>query len=415
MRKETEVLGVGLLGSGFINEFHLKAFRYVREAEITAICSRTSEGASRLAEQARAWGLGEPRVYTDLRAFLQDPQVEAVWVGVPNYLRLEVAEAIADEVRSGRASLRGVAWEKPMARNLKEARTIYQALTEAGVLHGYLENQIYAPSLVRGKELTWKRGAALAGPPYLARAAEEHSGPHRPWFWRGDLQGGGVLSDMMCHSVAAGWFLLTPLGDPMTRLRPETVSAQIAGLKWVRPSYAEELFQATGGQVDYRQAPAEDYAAARVVFRAPSGEKMLVEASTSWSFVGPGLRLTFELLGPEYSLFVNTLEGEAKIFFSRRVQGEAGEDLVEKQNAEQGLMPFLAEEAFTYGYISEDQHMVQAFLKGVRPLTTLEEGLAITELLMAAYLSAEEGCTVALPEANLEDFVPAVQKGTWKP
>jgi hypothetical protein len=167
--------------------------------------------------------------------------------------------------------------------------------------------------------------------------------------------------------------------------------------------------------VDYRSAPAEDYAAARVVLRTPEGKKVLVEASTSWSFVGPGLRLTFELLGPEYSLFVNTLEGEAKVFFSRRVQGEAGEDLVEKQNAEQGLMPFLAEEAFTYGYVAENQHMVQSFLDGRRPYTTLEEGLRVTEILMAAYLSAETGALVPLPEANLADFVPAVQRGAWRP
>lgn len=415
MRRDVEVLGIGLLGSGFINEFHLKAFRYVRQAEVVAVCSRTEEGASRLAGQARAWGLGEPRVYTDLRAFVQDPEVEAVWVGVPNHLRLGVAETIADEVRSGRASLRGVAWEKPMARNLKEARAILQVLEEAHIPHGYLENQIYAPAVVRGRELVWKRGAALAGPPYLARAAEEHSGPHRPWFWRGDLQGGGVLSDMMCHSVAAGWFLLTPPGERMAQLRPVAVSAQVAGLKWIRAPYAEELARITGGEVDYRKAPAEDYASAHVVFQTPGGDKVLVEASTSWSFVGPGLRLTFELLGPEYALFINTLEGDAKVFFSRRVQGEAGEDLVEKQNAEQGLMPFLAEEAFTYGYVGEDQHMVRSFLEGSRPLTTLEEGLAVTELLMAAYLSAQTGATVYLPEKNLEEFVPAVQTGNWRP
>ncbi len=415
MRREMEVLGIGLLGAGFINEFHLKAFRYVRGAEITAICSRTHGSAERLAELAQSLGVGRPRVYTDLRAFLQDPEVEAVWVGVPNHVRLEVAETIADEVRSGRSALRGLAWEKPMARTLKEAQAILQALEDAGVPHGYLENQIYAPSLTRGKELVWRRGAPLAGRPYLARAAEEHSGPHRPWFWRGDLQGGGVLSDMMCHSVAAGWFLLTPPGTPMAQLLPEAVTAQMAGLKWAHSPYAEALFQETGGEVDYRSAPAEDYAAARVVLRTPEGKKVLVEASTSWSFVGPGLRLTFELLGPEYSLFVNTLEGEAKVFFSRRVQGEAGEDLVEKQNAEQGLMPFLAEEAFTYGYVAENQHMVQSFLEGRRPYTTLEEGLRVTELLMAAYLSAETGALVPLSEANLADFVPAVQRGAWRP
>ena len=94
---------------------------------------------------------------------------------------------------------------------------------------------------------------------------------------------------------------------------------------------------------------------------------MVAQASTSWSFVGAGLRLTYEVLGPEYSLAINTLDSEAKVFFSRRVQGPAGEDMVEKQNAEQGLMPFVADEAVTYGYTDENRHMVEAFLDGKQP------------------------------------------------
>ena len=47
---------------------------------------------------------------------------------------------------------------------------------------------------------------------------------------------------------------------------------------------------------------------------------LIVEATTSWSYVGAGLRLTMELLGPEYSMSVSTLDGGAKVFFSRRIQ-----------------------------------------------------------------------------------------------
>ena len=71
-----------------------------------------------------------------------------------------------------------------------------------------------APSIVRGKDIIWRRAAPIAGRPYLARAAEEHSGPHMPWFWRGDLQGGGVLNDMMCHSVEVARYMLTEPGKP---------------------------------------------------------------------------------------------------------------------------------------------------------------------------------------------------------
>ena len=40
-----------------------------------------------------------------------------------------------------------------------------------------------------------------------------------PWFWRGDLQGGGVLNDMMCHSLEVGRHLLTKPGAPRASIR----------------------------------------------------------------------------------------------------------------------------------------------------------------------------------------------------
>ena len=57
-----------------------------------------------------------------------------------------------------------------------------------------------------------------------------------------------------------------------------------------------------------------------------------------------------ELFGPEYSLFVNSLDSDLRVFFSRNVKGSEGEDLVEKQNAESGEMPVVSNEADAYGY-----------------------------------------------------------------
>jgi len=129
----------------------------------------------------------------------------------------------------------------------------------------------------------------------------------------------------------------------------------------------------------------------------------------------PGLRLTLELLGPEYSLSINTLDSGVNIFFSRNVQGDSGEDIVEKQNAEMGLMPIVSNEAAEYGYEGENRHMVQSFLAGKRPEENFSDGLNVTELLMAAYKSAEEEKTIPFHLPDLETFIPAVARGEWNP
>jgi predicted dehydrogenase len=408
-------LGVGFVGAGFVTRFHIESFQGVRDADVAAVMAPTREHAEATAALASRLGVGEPRVYGSVAEMVADPAVDALWVCAPNDVRLAVVEEMVDAVKRGTGELVGVACEKPLARNLAEARRLLALVGETPLLHGYLENQVFSPSVTRGKEIIWRRAAPICGRPYLARAAEEHSGPHMPWFWQGSRQGGGVLNDMLCHSFEAARFLLTGPAEPRDALSVGEVNAEIASLKWSRPEYVDRLREQTGGAVDYGRSPAEDFARATVKLTTPEGLPVLVEATTSWSFVGPGLRLRMELLGPEYSMQVDTLSSELSVFLSRRVTGSEGEDLVEKQNAEQGLMPVVADEAASYGYTAENRHMVRAFLEGRKPEETWDDGLAVTEVLMACYLSAERGRTVTFPEPELESFVPAVAQGTWRP
>lgn len=74
------------------------------------------------------------------------------------------------------SKLLGIACEKPLARNVKEAQMMLQMVTDAGIATGYLENQVFAPTVTKGKDLIWSRAARVTGRPYLVRAAEEHSG-----------------------------------------------------------------------------------------------------------------------------------------------------------------------------------------------------------------------------------------------
>jgi predicted dehydrogenase len=407
-------LGIGFIGSGFISRFHIESWQAVRDADVLGVWSPNRANAESAAALARSCRVGEARAYHSITEMVEDPAIDALWICGPNHRRIENMEEIL-RARSGGADLVGIACEKPLARNVKEAMRVVELVEECQVLHGYLEDQLFSPGLVRGRTLAWNRGAALAGRPYLARAAEEHSGPHAPWFWQGSLQGGGVLNDMMCHSVEVARFLLTKPGEPRSSITPHKVTAQIASLKWTRPEYAAELAARFGPDVDYLKTPSEDFARATIEYRSESGQTLIAETTTSWSFVGAGLRLSSELLGPEYSMQLNSLDAGGRLFFSRRVQGSAGEDLVEKQNAEQGLMPFVGNEAAEYGYEDENRHFVRCFLDGRQPELDFHAGLEVVELLMTAYKSAEEERTIAWKPEGLDSFVPAVARGTWRP
>ncbi len=408
-------IGIGFVGGGFITRFHIQSLIGVRNCEVLGVMSRTKSSAEESASLARTIGVGEAKAFETVSDMVADPNIDAIWICAPNFTRIEIMEEIVDSIENGKGELIGVTCEKPLGRNVKEAKKVLELTQRVGLLDGYLENQVFAPSVTRGKEIIWSRGAKATGRPYLARAAEEHSGPHMPWFWEGELQGGGVLNDMMCHSVEEARFLLTDPEKKRESLTPVSVNAYASCLKWQRPEYAKILSENSGGETDYLKRPSEDFARSLIEYRDEENQKLVVETTTSWCFVGAGLRLSMELFGPEYSMFVNTLDSDLKVFFSRKVAGAEGEDLVEKQNAESGEMPVVSSEADTYGYTAENRHMVESFLAGKRPEENFSDGLAVTELLMAAYMSAEQDKTIQFPPEGLEDFVPAVAKGEWNP
>ena len=409
-RPTLERLRIGFVGSGFIAHFHLQSLLSVRNVDVTGVYSRSADKRDAFVARVDELGLGACRAHDSLDSLCRADDVDALWIVAPNYTRLETMRAVHRLVAEGASSLRAVACEKPLAGTIADAREMLRLAEGAGLLHGYLENQVFSTPVARGKEIVWRRAAATTGRPYLARAAEEHSGPHEPWFWQGDKQGGGVLSDMICHSVEVARHLLTEPGAPRDSLTVRSVSATVANLKWTRPVYAARLKARFGDDVDYAVRPSEDFARGTVMLVDADGNDLVIEATTSWAYVGAGLRIQLELLGPEYAMEFDSLGTGLKVFMSREVRGGEGEDLVEKQNAEQGLMPVLEDEAGVYGYTDENRHMVERFRRGAMPDETFADGLAVVELMIGMYRSAETGTTVAFPLEGLERYVPPVAR-----
>ena len=99
---------VGMLGSGFIGEFHTLGLRYVPDARVVA-----NWGAG--SERREAFGRRfDSRPLDSIEAVCADPEVDLVVVSLPNHLHLEA-------VRAAAANGKAVACTKPLGRNATEA------------------------------------------------------------------------------------------------------------------------------------------------------------------------------------------------------------------------------------------------------------------------------------------------------
>ncbi len=403
-------LRYGIVGGGFITGFQLRALCQVRGVEVAGLVSRTPPVA--LAQFVRDHELGPGTVYPSIAAMA--PHVDVLAFFGPNFTRVAALEEATAAVRGG-AKLRGLICEKPLARNLAEADRVLALAAEIGAPTAYFENQIHMKSVTTA--LTQLRGVMDAmGPLSLVRAAEEHAGPHNAWFWDPTAQGGGVLSDMGCHSIALAWYALTPPGKPPTYLIPQSVRAEVGLLKWGQPRYRDELKQRHG--VDYATQPAEDFATGVVTFAHPdTGQQVKGQFTVSWMYDKQGLRLLLDGIGPGYAMEANSLRSPLEIFIGdAAAAGVTNAELaLEKSTASQGLLAVQPNEPDLYGYVDENVDAVRAFRAGASALLDWHYGREIVRLTMAAYLSAEEGRVVDLTdpatERRLATYVPLIQQG----
>jgi len=403
-------LKLGIVGAGFVANFHVRALQQVRTVDVEGI--HALAGAEALSETVRKGGLGSGTVYSSIEEMAN--HVDAIAVYAPNFARVEIVEQIVEAVKKG-ASLKGVICEKPLGRTVQEARRLVELVDEVGLKTAYFENQIFAKP-IQSQLAQLAPQQQTMGPLVLTRSAEEHGGPHEAWFWDPTRQGGGVLSDMGCHSIAVGWYALNPIGKPIDYLQPVAVSAETALLKWGLPYWRDKLLKERG--VDYAKTPAEDFATGMVTFKNPeSGQLVKAQFTDSWMFEKQGLRLFMDGMGPGYAFEINTLVSSLNIFIGDAA-AEATADAemaLEKSTASRGLLAVQYNEADLYGYTDENEDAAAAFLAGKDGMLPWSYGLEITKLVLASYMAAERRQTIDLTDPaiqkELETYVPLIQQG----
>ena len=129
---------ITMLGTGLIGMFYTMTLHRQRGRDrVQVVYSPTKDHVKSFAEE---WDI--PKWTTDMAEAINDPETDVVVVGLPNHVHKDAAIMAAE---AGKAVL----CTKPLARNASEAKKMLDAVKKAGVFHGYLEDLVYTPKMLK--------------------------------------------------------------------------------------------------------------------------------------------------------------------------------------------------------------------------------------------------------------------------
>lgn len=185
----TEKLRVGMIGLGGIaTRSHIPALAALADVAIQAGAEIDLYQAGRTQQR-----FGIPRVYATYQEMLEEEQLDAVYVCLPNALHYQAASA---------AFRRGlhVYCEKPVGLSAQEAQDLAEQAEQAGLvlMPGY--HLRFHEHFLRARQLLEER---RLGKILQVQASAVYSGPYRGWDpksdWHFDPRSGGPLYDWGSH------------------------------------------------------------------------------------------------------------------------------------------------------------------------------------------------------------------------
>ncbi|HXF63757.1 MAG TPA: Gfo/Idh/MocA family oxidoreductase [Caldilineaceae bacterium] len=345
-------LRFGLIGCGRVAPRHAQSLQQLPETRLVAVADLRANRAEHFAQEYHA------TPYTDYRALLDRPDIDAVSICVPSGLHAQVT---LDALNAGKHVL----VEKPIAITLADADRMIETARAAGRTLGVVLQNRYNHPMRQVRELI---DAGKLGALYLGNACVRWYRPQSYYEdgWHGTwaMDGGALMNQSIHHIDALQWFL--------------------------GPARSVFAYTATLAH----QMEAEDVGVA--VVRFANGALATIEGST--------------LTWPQ------NLEGSVAIFGERgsvKIGGTALNRIVlwkvegQLEQEAEILTSQVVDPPSVYGYSHREvlRDFAQAVLTGRAPGTPGEEARKSLALVLAIYESARAGREILL-EPITADALP---------
>jgi predicted dehydrogenase len=383
----SKLIRIGIAGAGFAGKFHLENFPE-SGVEVVGVTSSSAKSRDQFAE---AHGV---RAFASVAEML--PEIDALDICTPpsshgQYI-LEAAAAgkhvIVEKPLTGfYGSPEHYSKPQMLEEVVAEARKLREAVRGAGIILGYAENFVYAPSIQKEREIVEKTKAQI-----LRMTGEEsHSGSHSPVYGIWSVQGGGSLIAKGCHPLGAILYLkrkegLARIGRP---IRPLSVTARTHSITRL-PAFENKGFLRT----EYQDT--EDYALLHVVF----DDGMVADVTCSELVLG-GIYDFVEVFANNHRTRCRMSPVNVLDVYNPKHEQFKDLYLVEKISSNEGWIPASPEEGWSLGYGRELRNFADSIRSGKAPESDLDLAIDTTLTLYAGYVSADEkGREVCVPSLD---------------
>ena len=367
---------IGIAGTGFAGRFHLENFPE-SGVQVVGVTSARAESRDVFASKH---GLRSFPTVSDML-----PEIDVLDICTPPSSHGEyIIEAAAagkhvivekpftgffgsPDRHSKRQMLEGV---------VEESRRLRDAVLKAGIILGYAENFVYAPSIQKEREIIEKTRAQI-----LRMVGEEsHNGSHSPVYGIWSIQGGGSLIAKGCHPLGAILYLKRKEGLARTGvpIRPTAVSARTHSITRL-PAFEDKGFLRTNYQ------DTEDYSMLHVVF----DDGMVADMIASELVLG-GIYDFVEVFANNHRTRCRMSPMNVLDVYNPKHEQFKDLYLVEKISSNEGWIPASAEEGWSLGYGHELKNFVDAIRSGRPPESDLDLAIDTTLTLYAGYVSADD-------------------------
>ena len=384
---------VGLIGSGFVAELHMYAYKrvYGVDVEVAAVVSR----GDHVEQFARKHGIAQ--THRDYRLLLADRKIDVVDICTPPALHTEMIVAAVnagkhvvcekpfagyfgeprDEKPIGKRVPKALMFERVMA----EMDKTRAAINASGKLFMYAEDWVYAPAVAKTVEIL----KATRDKILFMKAEESHSGSHAPHAAQWAMTGGGSLIRMGCHPLATALYLKRVEARARgERIRVAAVTADVGNVASGLTPVEREFIKANPVDV-------EDWGTMTVTFT--DGTKATI---ISGDIIMGGVRNLIETFTNSGALFANITPNNHMLSYMTNEQKLADVYITEKVDRKTGWQFVCLEEEWTRGYLQEIQDFMECVVTGRQPLADLELAYDTMQAQYAGYWSAEDGKRIKL-------------------